>query len=51
MKIQLSESSYLEDQTLMIQLTKQLLMQTLVSFSQTSDSTVHFFKIRLFIEI
>ena len=32
MKIQLSERSYLEDQTLIIQLTKKLLMQPLVSF-------------------
>ena len=32
MKIQLSERSYLEYQTLIIQLTKKLLMQPLVSF-------------------
>ena len=32
MKIQLSERSYLEDQTFVIQLTKKLLMQPLVSF-------------------
>ena len=32
MKIQLSERFYLEDQTLIIQLTKKLLMQPLVSF-------------------
>ena len=32
MKIQLSERSYLEDQTLIIQLKKKLLMQPLVSF-------------------
>ena len=32
MKIQLSERSYLEDQTLLIQLTKKLLMQPFVSF-------------------
>ena len=32
MKIQLSEHSYLEDQTLIIQQTKKLLMQPLVSF-------------------
>ena len=32
MKIQLSECSYLEDQTLIIQLKKKLLMQPLVSF-------------------
>ena len=32
MKIQLSERSYFEDQTLIIQLTKKLLMHPLVSF-------------------
>ena len=32
MKIQLSESSYLEDQNLITQLRKKLLMQPLVSF-------------------
>ena len=32
MKIRLSERSYLKDQTLLIQLTKKLLMQPLVSF-------------------
>ena len=32
MKIQLSERSYLEDQTSIIQLTKKLLLQPLVSF-------------------
>ena len=32
MKIQLSERSYLEDQILILQLTKKLLMQRLVSF-------------------
>ena len=31
-KVQLSERSYLEDQTLLIQLTKKLLMQPLVLF-------------------
>ena len=45
MKIQLLECSYLEDQTLLIQLTKKLIMQPLVSFSQPSDSTDRFFKI------
>ena len=43
-KIRLSERSYLGDQTLIIQLTKKLLMQPLVSFWQPSDSTVLFFK-------
>ena len=32
MKVQLSERSYLEDQTLLIELTKKSLMQPLVSF-------------------
>ena len=32
MKIQLSERSYLKDQTLIIQETKKILMQPLVSF-------------------
>ena len=32
MKIQLSERAYLEDETLVIQLTKKLLMEPLVSF-------------------
>ena len=32
MKVRLSERSYLEDQTLLIELTKKSLMQPLVSF-------------------
>ena len=51
MKIQLSERFYLEDQTLIIQLTKKLLMQPLVSFQQPSDSTVLFFKFDQFAKV
>ena len=43
MKIQWSERSYFEDQELIIQLTKKLLMQSLASFQQPRDSTVLFF--------
>ena len=50
MKIRLSERSFLEDQALLIQRTKKLLMQPLVSFYEPSDSTVLFFNINLFIE-
>ena len=45
MKIQLSERAYLEDETLVIQLTKKLLMESLVSFKQPSDSTIIFLKL------
>ena len=46
MKNQLSESSRSEDRILLIQLQKKLLMQSLVSFYQSSDSAVLFFKIK-----
>ena len=44
MKIQLPGRSYLEDQTLLIQLTKKLAMQSLVSFSSRAIQLPSFLK-------
>ena len=45
MKIQLPGRSYLEDQTLLIQLTKKLVMRSLVSFNNRAIQLSSFLKL------